>query len=134
MIPGRGGGPERESQRGDEMIHQEDKHKRGAASRMKGKRSELELAKIFRDWYGYDVHRGKTYYHESDLVGLDGIHPEVKRQEKLNIYKAMEQATEEAEEREDGLPTVFHRRDKGEWMVTMKLKDWADLYNAWRDE
>lgn len=110
------------------MIKQSDKKKRGKAARNKGKNGELEIVHILRDTYGYDVHRGKVFYHESDVVGLDGIHCEIKRQEKLNIYKAMEQAKEEAAERKDGLPAVFHRRDRGKWLVTMELDDWMDIY------
>lgn len=116
------------------MIRQDDPHKRGKASRNKGADAERELAKLIREWWGYDVHRGKVFCGESDLVGLDGIHPEVKRVEKLNVYRAMEQAIEEAKKRMDGLPTVFHRRDRGEWMVTMRLEDWMDLYGAWEDK
>ena len=116
------------------MIKQTDSSKRGRASKNKGANAERELANLLRDIWGYDVHRGKTFYGESDLVGLKGIHPEVKRVEKLNIHKAMEQATTEAEKREDGLPTVFFRRDRGEWLVCMKLPDWIDLYGAWTDE
>lgn len=115
------------------MIKQSDNRKRGKAARNKGANAERELAGILRGWYGYDVHRGKVFYHESDLVGLDGIHPEVKRVEKLNVSKAMEQAIEETKKRGDGLPTVFHRRDHGEWLVTMRLEDWMDLYGAWRN-
>lgn len=113
------------------MIKQTDKHKRGKAARNKGADAERELAGILRDWYGYNVKRGKVFYHESDLVGLEGIHPEVKRQERLNLYAAMQQAIEEAKIRCDGLPTVFHRRDRGEWLVTMRLSDWIDLYGEW---
>lgn len=108
-----------------------DPKKQGAASRNKGCRGERELANLLRDMWGYDVHRGKVFYGESDLVGLNGIHPEVKRVEKLNIHKAMEQAVMESEKREDGLPTVFFRRDRGEWLVCQKLSDWIDLYGAW---
>lgn len=115
------------------MIRQSDPHKRGASARNKGKRGELQLAKLLRDMWGYDVRRGHVFDHESDLVGLDGIHVECKAQEKLNIYNAMEQAKEESEKRKDGLPTVFHKRDRGEWLVTMRLEDWIDLYGAWRD-
>lgn len=115
------------------MIHQDDPHKRGKASRQKGASAEREIANLIKDTWGYDVHRGKVFYHESDLVGLDGIHPEVKRVEKLNVSKAMAQAIEEAKKRGDGLPTVFHRRDHGEWLVTMRLEDWMDLYGAWRE-
>ena len=108
--------------------------KRGRASRNKGAVAERELANLLRDTYGYEVHRGKVFYGESDLVGLSGIHPEVKRVESINIHKAMEQAVTEAEKRKDGLPTVFFRRNRGEWMVTMRLVDWIDLYGAWEDE
>ena len=87
---------------------------------------------MLRDSYGYEVHRGKVFYRESDLVGLAGIHPEVKRVEKLNVSKAMKQAIEEAEKRQGGVPTVFHRRNNEGWLVTMKLEDWIDLYGAWR--
>ena len=108
--------------------------KRGKRSRERGKRAELELANLIRDTWGYDVHRGKVFYHESDMVGLEGIHPEVKRVERLNIHEAMAQAIKEAEKRQDGLPTVFFRRNRGEWLCTMRLTDWIDLYGAWIDE
>lgn len=107
---------------------------KGRASRDKGARGEVELAHILRDTYGYDVHRGYVQHGQSDLVGLTGIHPEVKRVEKLNLEKAMEQAITEAYKREDGIPTVFHRKNRGGWMVTMMLDDWIDLYGAWAND
>ena len=113
------------------MIRQEDNRKRGRASRNKGAGAERELASLIRDNCGYPVHRGKVFYCESDLVGLTGIHPEVKRVERLNVHGAMNQAITEADKRKDGLPTVFHRRDRGGWLVTMRLEDWIDLYGAW---
>lgn len=105
----------------------------GSMSRNKGANGERELANIFRDTYGLDVHRGYVFHHESDLVGLKGIHPEVKRVEALNIHKAMAQAIVEADVKGDGLPTVFHRKNGGRWMVTMLLEDWMDLYLEWAD-
>ena len=106
----------------------------GKMSQRKGRSGEYELANILRDVYGYDVKRGSVFLHQSDMVGLMGIHPEVKRVEKLNIHTAMEQAKKEAEIRKDGLPTVFHRKNRTEWLVTMTLNDWIDLYGAWNDE
>lgn len=113
------------------MIKQTDSSKRGRAARNKGADAERELANLIRDNYGYPVHRGKVFYGESDLVGLTGIHPEVKRVERLNVHGAMAQAITEADKRKDGLPTVFHRRDRESWLVTMRLEDWIDLYGAW---
>ena len=114
------------------MIRQQDSKKRGKAARNKGANAERELARLIHDMWGYDLHRGKVFYGESDIVGLEGIHIEVKRQERLNIHQAMEQAVAEAEKRKDGIPAVFFRRDRGEWLVTMKLTDWIDLYGAWK--
>lgn len=113
------------------MIKQTDAVKRGRASRNKGANAERELSHILNERYGLDTHRGKVFYHESDLVGIWGIHPEVKRVEKLNLSKAMEQADIESVERLDGLPAVFHRKDREEWLVTMKLDDWIKLYKDW---
>jgi len=109
-----------------------DPSKRGRSCRNKGANGERELANLLRDQWGYEVKRGQVFNHQSDLVGLEGIHPEVKRVEKLNIYEAMEQAITEAKIRNDGLPTVFHRRNNREWLVTMRLTDWIDLYGSWK--
>ena len=106
---------------------------RGRSCRNKGANGERELANLIRDTWGYEVKRGQCFNHQSDLVGLPGIHPEVRRVEKLNIYEAMAQAIEESQKREDGLPTVFHRRNNKEWLVTMRLTDWMDLLGAWID-
>lgn len=115
------------------MINESDPKKRGRASKRKGADAERELAKLFRDMYGYPVRRGRVFDHESDMVGLDGIHPEVKAVERLNVYEAMAQAITEAKIRKDGIPVVFHKRTRSGWHVTMRLEDWADLYGAWRD-
>ncbi len=108
-----------------------DLSKKGRSSRNKGANGERELANLLRDNWGYETRRGQVFNHQSDIVGLKGIHPEVKRVEKLNVQQAMEQAVKEAQIRNDGIPTVFHRRNNKEWLVTMRLTDWIDLYGAW---
>ena len=65
-----------------------------------------------------------------DLVGLPGIHVEVKRVEKLNVSEAMRQAERDAERFLDGAPAVFHRRNREPWLVTMRLSDWLALYQT----
>lgn len=105
----------------------------GKSQRDKGANGERELSNLLREQYGYETRRGMVFLHQSDLIGLSGIHPEVKRVERLNIWEAMRQAVLEAGIRRDGLPTVFHRRNRGEWLVTMRLRDWIDLYGAWQD-
>lgn len=98
-------------------------------SRQKGARGERELAGILRA-YGYDTRRGQQYSGangDADVVGLPGIHIECKRVEKLNLYDAMSQSRHDA--RKEEIPVVMHRKDHCEWLVTMSLTDWMQLYS-----
>lgn len=100
----------------------------GKMSRDKGKRGELELAKKLRE-YGYETRRGQQFCGakgDADVIGLPGIHIEVKRVEKLNLYEAVKQSVRDSVYEE--LPAVFHRKNNQEWLVTMRLSEWIDLY------
>ena len=104
-------------------------------SRNKGKRGELELAKILK-LYGYETRRGQQYSGangDADVEGLIDVHIECKRVEKLNLYKAMEQSKRDASVNNE-IPTVFHRKNNKTWLVTMELADWIDFYNAYEKE
>lgn len=97
-------------------------------SRAKGAKGERELARKLRE-YGYDCRRGQQYSGangDADVVGLEGIHIECKRVERLNIEDAMAQAKRDA--RKGELPAVFHRKNNHEWLVTMPLPDWMRMY------
>ena len=99
-------------------------------SKQKGKRGELELVRKLKE-YGFGTRRsvqynGKADDGQADLVGLDGIHIESKRVERLNIYDAIAQAKHDA--KADELPTVFHRKNNAKWLVTMELNSWMELY------
>lgn len=110
-----------------------DKQKQGKSSRDKGARYERELVHILRDFYGYPVRRGYVFQHESDLVGLYGVHIECKAVERLNIRTAYEQAVTEASKRGDGAPVVFHHKNREGWMVTLSLEDFMDIYGGFYD-
>lgn len=110
-----------------------EKQKKGKSARDKGARYELELVHILRDFYGYPVRRGYVFQHESDVIGLQGVHIECKAVERLNIRKAYKQAVEEALERADGVPVVFHHKNREGWLVTMSLEDFMDFYGGWHD-
>lgn len=119
---------------------------KGINSRQKGKRGELEAARVLRA-YGYDARRGQQYSGAdgtADVEGLPGLHIEVKRREKLNIDKALEQAARDCFAGELGrgrklLPVVLHRSNddrreggtRGCWKATMLLKDFMEIYMAW---
>jgi len=101
-------------------------------SRNKGAAGERELAKKLRE-YGFECRRGQQYSGangDADVVGLPHIHIECKRVEKLNIDTAMLQAIRDR--KADEFPAVFHRKNNCEWLVTMKLSDWIELYKEWR--
>ena len=103
-------------------------------SRNKGKRGELEMAKVL-NFYGYNARRGQQYCGingDADVIGLPGIHIEVKRVEKLNIDNAVEQAMNDASYGE--MPAVFHRKNHKQWLVTMPLAEWMALYKAWEKD
>ena len=97
-------------------------------SRAKGAADERELANTLKE-YGYTARRGQQYSGangDADVVGLNGVHIECKRVERLNIDDAMAQAI--ADVREGELPAVFHRKNRKKWLVTMTLKDWLVMY------
>ncbi|MBQ8508073.1 MAG: hypothetical protein IJ466_11670 [Clostridia bacterium] len=101
--------------------------------REKGRRFELKLASIFRD-YGYQARRTAQYCGKtgdaSDVVGLPGIHIEAKNQEKMYLYSWMEQA--ERDSASSGLfPTVFHKKNNARILVTMYLDDWMQIYREY---
>lgn len=105
----------------------------GKMSRDKGKRGELELAKILRE-YGYETRRGQQFCGakgDADVIGLPGIHIEVKRVEKLNLYEAVKQSVRDSVY--EDLPAVFHRKNNQEWLVTMRLTEWMEMYKAYTE-
>jgi hypothetical protein len=80
-----------------------------------------------------DCRRGQQFCGsngDADVVGLPGIHIECKRVEKLNIYEAVEQSINDA--REGEMPTVMHRKNHKDWLVTMTMEDWMKLYEKQR--
>ena len=107
--------------------------RRNMNSREKGKKGERELAGILKA-HGYRARRGQQYCGtsgEADVVGIPGVHIECKRVEALNIYTAMAQAVRDA--RPGEIPTVFHRKNREDWLVTMRLEDYLEERRA-KDE
>ena len=103
----------------------------GRSQQRKGRAGELELAKILND-NGISAEPGQavSFGTTPDLVGINGVHCEVKRVERLNVPEAMGQAIKDAQKFHDGMPTLFHRRNRSPWLVTMVLDDWLKLYRG----
>ena len=97
-------------------------------SKQKGGRGEREWAQYLRD-RSLVAYRGQQFaggVDSPDVVceSLPNIHFEVKRVERLNIYDAMFQAMRDCAYK---MPTVAHRKNKHEWLVTMRANDWVEL-------
>ena len=103
----------------------------GKMSRDKGKRGERELARKLKE-YGFDARRGQQFCGangDADVVGLEGIHIEVKRTEALRLYDALAQA--KSDKKDGELSAVFHRKNNSNWVVIMELDDWIEVYREW---
>jgi Holliday junction resolvase len=98
-------------------------------SKQKGARGEREFAAVCRE-HGYEARRGQQYngIEGEDVIGLPGIHIEVKRVERLNIEEAMSQSIGDAQ---GNIPIVAHRKNNCEWLITMRAEDWFKLYKDW---
>jgi len=95
-------------------------------SRDKGARFEREVAAWFRDsLLDPDARRGQQFAGGTDspdvvLPNMEWLHIEAKHVEKLNIYKAMEQAKRDAGEGK--IPTVFMRKNGEEMLVVLPAR------------
>lgn len=103
-------------------------------SRAKGAAGERELARKLRE-YGYvNARRSQQYCGangDADIVdALPGVHIECKRVERLNLEDAMTQSKHDA--REGEVPVVMHRKNNCEWLCTIRLVDWIEMYKEWR--
>ena len=95
-------------------------------SRSKGKRGELEWRDVIRS-HGYEARRGQQFSgnpDSPDVVTNLPYHFEVKRVERLNIDNAMKQAESECG---DKPPVVAHRKNGGQWMVTLLAPDFFNI-------
>ena len=103
----------------------------GKTSQRKGADGERELAALLSA-AGYECQRGGSlsFGEIPDVLGLPGIHVECKRVERLNVGEAMEQAIRDSDRMLDGMPALFHRRNRKPWLVTMRLEDWLKLYGS----
>lgn len=80
----------------------------GKASQRKGSGGERELATILRG-YGYEVGRGGSlsFGEVPDLIGLPGIHIEVKRVGRLNLHGGWDKLSETPPASVMGNPPYF---------------------------
>lgn len=100
-------------------------------SNEKGKRGEREFAEYLRYNFGVEARRGMQYSGGSEspdvVTSMAMLHFEVKRVEKLNLGRAMEQAEEDCG---DKIPAVAHKRNRSPWLITIRACDLEDFCSA----
>jgi len=92
----------------------------GLRSRNKGKSGEREAAELLRGLGFQQARRGVQYQggaESPDVVGVPGVHFEVKRTESLSLYPAMRQAIDESAPGD--VPVVLHRRSREDWLFVV---------------
>lgn len=96
----------------------------GIMQRNKGKVGERELAHELSRLFGVDAYRGRQYHGRDDapdvVVDIPGVHIECKRTERLSLYRAMQQAIDDAG---DNVPVVMHRSNRKPWLAVVRLDD-----------
>lgn len=102
----------------------------GRSQRDKGARGERLWRDECRKAGFPHVERGGQLYQRgseiADVIGLPGIHQEVKFQERLNLRAAMEQSERDTAAGE--VPIVAHKTSRKPWLVTMRAADWFRMY------
>lgn len=103
-----------------------------AMSRRKGKTGELEVVNLLKE-RGLKAQRtaplqaagGTT---DADVIGVEGMHLEVKRCERVEIDKWCAQV--ELAAHPSQVPCVVWRRSNQKWRVAMPFDDFLDLVRA----
>lgn len=99
-------------------------------SKDKGKRGEREAAKaLLRAGVVSAARRGQQFSGSPDspdvITSNRKVHFEVKRTERINIYKFMDQAKRDSGE--DQVPIVLTRSNRKDWLVTLELDQLMNL-------
>lgn len=97
----------------------------GRGSKEKGADAERELSRFINS-FGHKTRRGYVFYHESDVVGLKGIHIECKRHEQIALFKWMEQSERESKVKDGGIPSVWFRKNRKPWMIAINITNIPD--------
>lgn len=96
--------------------------------RNKGARGEREFANFLKENFDIEAERGQQHCGGTDSPdvkhSIPNVHFEVKRTEKLCLYPAYEQAQKDCGNK---IPIVAHRRNRGDWMAVLPMKDLIPL-------
>lgn len=108
----------------------------GRRAQAKGRRGEIELAAYLQERGFTDARPGApmNYGKEADITGVKGLHIECKRHERIEINKWYSQAAADAERMKDGKPAVIFRQNRKQWMITLSLEDFIEIYGGTQND
>lgn len=121
---------------------------RGRGARAKGFQFERDIAKAFQEAIGEEFQRGlgqtrgggaevPDVIPSSNQALADALHIECKRQKVCSIKGAMKQAKTDIEKRQaknpsiTPIPIVVTKDDRQDTLVTLQLKDFLNMFNAY---
>jgi len=100
-------------------------------SKQKGARGERELSQFLRD-LGFEARRGVQYQGGTDspdvVHNIPGLHLECKFTEKLRLYDALAQASNDAKPEE--IPVVAHRANNKKWVAILDLEQFIKIFTS----
>ena len=100
-------------------------------SKDKGKKFELTVAHLFKDYGFADAHRTAQFCGNTgqagDVEGVPHLHIECKAQERMQLYDWIDQAKRDASHN-GKIPVVIHKKNNSEVLVTMRFEDFMKLY------
>lgn len=104
-------------------------------SKDKGARFERRVAELFKEW-GYKAFRTAQFEGKSgncaDVEGVPLLHIEAKHQERMELYKWMEQADRDNNASKiKKVPVVIHKANNKPILVTMHFEDFIQMYKEW---
>lgn len=105
----------------------------GRESWRKGRAGEWELSKLINK-AGFHTRPGSplNFGTEPDIVGLPGLHIEVKRCEQLRLSEWTAQAERDAAKFGNGWPILIYRQSGEPWRVVLTLDRFLKMYKAAR--
>lgn len=107
----------------------------GRSAQAKGRRAEIELATYLQAQGFTDAEPGAAlnYGKEPDIKGIEGLHIECKRHERIELNKWYEQSRADAERMKDGKPVVIYRQNRRPWMIALSLQDFIEVLKHGKD-
>ena len=108
----------------------------GGRSRNKGKRGEREAAKAVNAILPHlQARRAQQYCGaagDADLIGIEGVHVEVKRVERFCLHPSLEQA--DSDRKAGETPLVLTRQNGKSWVACCYLEDLPKLIERLHDD